>query len=257
MLAKADERYAEASERLRKMLGDGKAYEKANAWALWLCNEAAEHADIWQHDPHELSQQNRLYHRDWKNGSASKAALRLARHLEISDEDEGLARVDEAARQSGIRLISDNKEAIDVGFTKMLRALAKQFASFDDDKLGSNPNGAFLHGPLLVIPGKRFSLPSKPMSLAFALIYGFRKVTGAIERKPDPNSFFGSFRRFDLLSGGEPCYEAVRRFVNTAFKTNLKTPTIVKTLNRYKRRVYVVTKLMESVEDDRDNKARK
>jgi hypothetical protein len=209
----ADERYKDAIDALRKAFGRRQGFEEAKAWALWLCNEV-EHTDQWQNDPHEMSQQDRLYLRTWT--SAANAAKTLAQHLEISGADEGAARVDEAARLAGVKLVSDNKEAIDVAFTKILRELAKQPSSLH----GKN-GGPYVHGPLLVFTDKRLSLPSRPMSLAFALIYGFRKATGAIAREPKPGSYLTNWPRFDLLSGGKACYGAVRLFVNTTFNTTL------------------------------------
>jgi hypothetical protein len=111
------------------------------------------------------------------------------------------------------------------------------------------------------------------MSLAFALVYGFKKLTGAVERKPasaagrrpvsgTDECFRGLYfrnsvyHRFDLLSGGKPCYDAVTQFVNATFDTDLDMSAIIRSCNRCKRRVYVATKFMESV-DDRDIKARK
>jgi hypothetical protein len=250
----ADERYKDAIDALRKAFGRRQGFEEAKAWALRVCNEV-EHTEAW-HSQHEISQQERLRLRG--RTSAANAAVRLARDLGINPV-EGLARVNEAARRAGVKLISDNKEGLTApldAFTKMLREIAKQ---------GSASSGQhFGHGPLLVIPpGKRFSLPSKPMSLAFALIYGFRKATGAIERKPGPitpepssrsRGFYleisGTdegiiYHRFDLLSGGKPCYAAARLFVNTSFNTTLSKDAIIKSLDRYKRRIHVRCSLAE------------
>jgi hypothetical protein len=234
----ADERYRDAIDALRKAFGRRQGFEEAKAWALWLCNEV-EHTNKWQNDPHEMSQQDRLYLRTWT--SAARAAKTLAQHLEISGADEEAARVDEAARRAGVKLTSNNKEAIDVAFAKILRELAKQPFSLH----GKN-GGPYVHGPLLVFMGKRFRLPSKPMSLAFALIYGFRKATGAIARSPKPGSYFTNWPRFDLLSGGKACYDAVRLFVNTTFNTTLDNEAIIKSLQRYKqRRIDIMCSLVE------------
>jgi hypothetical protein len=258
----ADERYKDAIDALRKAFGRRQGFEEAKAWALRVCNEV-EHAKAWQ-DQHQISQQERLRLRG--RTSAAKAAVRLARDLEINPV-EGVARVNEAARRAGVKLIADNKEAIDEecftagldAFTKMLREIAKQPSRLHQRSGSSGQH--FLLRPLLVIPpDKRFSLPSKPMSLAFALIYGFRKATGAIERKPNRSfGFPGSFgfyldsdgsiyHRFDILSGGRPCYGAVKLFVNTTFNTTLTKDAIIKSLNRHKRRIHVMCSLVESPE---------
>ncbi len=261
----ADERYEDAIKALRKAFGRRHGFDKAKAWALRVCNEV-EHTKAW-HDPHEVSQQERLRLRGW--ASAANAAITLARNLEINPVV-GVARVNEAARLAGVKLVSDNKEAIDEecftarldAFTKMLRVLAKQPGSLNQRSGSSGQH--FGHGPLLVIPpDKRFSLPSKPMSLAFALIYGFRKATGAVERKPNRSfGFPGSFgffdgssiyHRFDLLSGGRPCYDAVRLFVNTAFNTRLENEAIIKSLKRHKQRIYVYVAGGKALKGNRDN----
>lgn len=263
----ADERYKDAIKALRKAFGPRQGFEEAKAWALRVCNEV-EHTKAW-HDPHEISQQERLRLRGWT--STARAAKTVARHLEINPV-EGVARVNEAARRAGVKLISDNKEATDEecftagldAFAKMLRELAKQPSSLHQRSGSSGQH--FGHGPLLVIPpGKRFSLPSRAMSLAFALIYGFRKATGAIECKPNPITPEPSSRsrgfeishsiyhRFDLLSGGRPCYAAARLFVNTTFNTTLSKDAIIKSLDRYKRRIHVMCSLVESPEGNRDS----
>lgn len=278
MLAKGDQRYADASKRLRKQLRGTEAYEAANAWALKLCEEVKQ-AHLWN-DQHEISQQERQYLRDWKQ--QKKAMFALACYLDAGDW-EG-SRVDEAARRADVPLIPDSKEAEDVdyplsdeayqhkflrrqAFTNVLRELAKQPASLHQ-RAGSSGR-PFLRGPLLVIPpGKRLRLPTKSESLAIALVYGFRKFTGAIERKPasaagrmptgPTDECFGGlyfnnsvYGRLDLLSGGKPCHEAARLFANATFGTALTTAAIIKSIKRYARRIYVATELTESVEDNK------
>jgi hypothetical protein len=264
-LAESDS-YKDASKRLRKQLRDTEAYAAANAWALNLCNEVKQTRQ-WS-DQHEISQQERQYLRDWTAGV--NAALFLARHLDAGDWDG--SRVDEAARQAGVPLIPDSKEAGDANyhrsdeaclhkvlrrqaFTEVLRELAKQ--PVGSHQRASSRGRLFVCGPLLVIPpGKRLHLPSESESLAIALIYGFRRMTGAIERNPSkaghtPTSatddcFRGlyannnEYRRFDLLSGGKPCHEAAVLFANATFDTEEEASTIIDWLKRNGRRAYVL-----------------
>ena len=266
----ADERYAtaiaKASKLLRNQLRDNRLYEVANTWAVKLCR-FAQQTHLWN-DPHEISQQERQYLREWK--SEADAARSLARHLDVGDWCG--TRVDEAARRAGVVLIPDSKEAEDnpfqykilcrQAFTNMLRELEKQPVR-SHQRRGSSGT-PLLCGPLLVIPpGKRLRLPKKPMSLAIALIYGFRKLTGAVERNPasaagrkpasTTDECFGGlyfnnnvYRRFDLLSGGKPCHEAATLFANLTFNTALEASAVTDWLKRNKRRVYV---LMEDTKD--------
>ncbi|MFZ2079402.1 MAG: hypothetical protein WAV38_22685 [Xanthobacteraceae bacterium] len=220
-----DERYKDAFDALREALGNGKAFEEAKAWAIQLCL-SAEQLDWW--DGPGLSD-NKRYQRAWD--SAAAAANKLAARLEKSEIDEAFMRILMAERDSGVQVISDN-ETCDVAFAKILRALAKQ-----PNRIYFGRSKGFGYGPLILESGKgitgRNTLPSKSKSLAVAMTYGFRRITGGVESN---GGFTG---RFDMLVGGKPCYRAAMLFANATFKPHVKEADIDKWLDRHKRHAKV------------------
>jgi hypothetical protein len=213
----AGDRYRAAITELRKALGDSELFERAKAWAIKLCL-SAEELDWWNPPRRQ---------RTWDNGAS--AALKLANHLECCDEGDAFMRVSMAERDSGVQLKSNNgDELCDVAFTKMLKALAEQ-PNWPNDPT----TGWFQYGPLFVYHKKRVNLPSKSMTLAVAMIYGFRRLTGGAETN---GGFTG---RFDMLVGGKPCYRAAMLFANATFSPKVNAAAIDKWLDRHKRRAKV------------------
>jgi hypothetical protein len=74
-----DDRYEDASKRLRKTLGEGKAFDECNAWALKLCKQAEQYD--WPSHP-----------RSAKWGDIGKLAAKLADRLESEGLDASLAK---------------------------------------------------------------------------------------------------------------------------------------------------------------------
>jgi hypothetical protein len=216
MLTEAGDRYCAAITELRKALGDNEVFERAKAWAIQLCL-SAEELDWW--NPPQRG-------RTWDNGA--RAAHKLAKHLECGDKGDAFMRVLMAQRDSGVQLKSNNDgETCDVTFTRMLMALAKQ------PNWPNDTTGWFQYGPLTVYHKKRVKLPSKSMTLAVAMIYGFRRFTGGVE----PNGGFTGC--FDMLVGGKPCYRAATLFANATFEPKVNAAAIDKWLDRHKRHATV------------------
>jgi len=218
---KADERYKKAIDALRVAIGNGKVFEEAKAWAINLC-DSAERLDWWD-GPGRSAKKH--YQRGWDSAAAD--ANKLAVRLETSERNEAFIRILMALRESGVQLISDDEtpdETPDVAFTKILRALAKQ-----PSRIYFGSNNWFSYGPLTFESGKRITLPSKSMSLAVAMTYGFRRITGGVESN---GGFTG---RFDMLKGGKPCYGVAKLFANATFKPCVQEAAIVQWLKRHKR----------------------
>jgi hypothetical protein len=192
-----DERYSKASKRLRKTLGNDKAYEAANAWALKLCAEA-EQFD-WPDRPSPT-----------KTRDTGKLAAKLADHLESGRLREHM---EAAEQQSGIKLGLDA-----ASLAKYLRALAEQCEGGD---IWLDWLDWLSCGPLRM----RFTnknqkkMPPKATAIAVALTYGFRRIPDCVKsnRSFEPR-FHGQFPR-----DGQPCLAAAVLFANAALKKEVMT----------------------------------
>jgi hypothetical protein len=208
-----DERYKEASERLREQLRNDKAYEEANKWALRVCREA-EHFD-WPSRPPPLEILD-----------AGKSAAELATHLAAAELARRLPQrwaidecIKEAEKQSGIRLGVDA-----ASFANYLRALAKQCREAADWGVC---------GPLMMkfADKNQIKMPPKATALAVALTYGFRSIPDHVKNNREFVARLGG--RMDEVHG-KPCLDAAVKFANVALEA-INEKTNIRAVNQWRK----------------------
>ena len=245
----ADERYKDAMDALHEALGDGVAFAHAQAWAIEQCGKA-EHYD-W-------SVSNRFkeeFEEKWD--SASRAALRLAEHLE-SGGLFGTQRIIQAEEKIGLKLKFDSGEpndasadgtprrveherhlTLETAFPKLLRALSRQpaprrkaAAATEAGRFQYAGRKRYFCGPLMITVRERTRRPSRTQALALALSYGFRKINECVE-DGYPIEVVGRYYGI-RMEGGKPCYEAAALFANLTFSD--EKPTSEDAITKYLKR---------------------